>query len=49
MSVAILVSINSFIAIINESIREQSYLTLILVIMTPLKFLKAKPVVDIGH
>lgn len=49
MSVAILVSINLFIAIINESIREQSYLTLILVIMTPLKFLKAKPVVDIGH
>lgn len=49
MSVAILVSINSFIAIINESIREQSYLTLILVIMTPLKFLTAKPVVDVGH
>lgn len=49
MSIAILVSINSFIAIINESIREQSYLTLILVIMTTLKFLTAKPVVDVGH
>lgn len=49
MSVTILVSINSFIAILNESIRKRSYLTLILVIMTALKFLRVKSVVEFGH